>query len=998
MKVRKLIISVVSAICLATCCLGVAFTAQNYEKAKADAASNAYWNTIFEVESDGTVDFTSNQTRPSYTGDVNPAGLGIEFNKTTKLTYKVPVLLGKMTDLLTFYVNPTQQSANTDSTKSTSADREFGTVDVFLTDVNDPSIYVQIRFQASTYSAQLSWVQAASNTQTLCAIKKKSMELSADKGGPVQSTFNGLGNAPFNCKYDYDTKVVHTTNLLYASDDGTVVRDLDDKKMLASGDVIFDGFTSRLVNMSIVLSSVYDEEVGAHVILTQIAGQSLKGEKIIDNTKPALDIADKYVGREMPNGQVGVPYPFMDFVAFDTVDGDLNKNLKADIYYDYDGVREQCVVGNRNFVPTKKGSYTAIYSVADASGNVADPVRIDFTVVPKLEKISMVIDGDYPTSTKIGNILPIYGCETRGGSGVIDVKVQAFLNGKEIAVENTLNIEEQGYYTIRYTATDYLNCSATTVVKEYSISAELSSTPIVDTPSLPMAALQGKTILVEKPKAYDYVSFGRQEEVPVKIFVQECVDASEYVDETDANNFTKFVEFEGGKFAPKKTTKLVYVKYYAKAAIGLEYYLSEAKVVKIYNPEVGLGEYFYTESVSKTYDIDANGVVDESGFEGVDLGIRYMDISGETATAKGKRIADSSLQAYYNVLQNGVKMQFVNPLSAQGFTFSMNFLKKYANFKKITVNLTDVVNGKQSITFVIENNDDKTSFIEFNGYTYSLTGSIYKPEANSTVTLSIKLGNVIYDSLGKVGVVTTADDGSVFTGFDSDMVYCTITFDEVELRDELGLKKEAMVRFNNINNQATITRGLTDRIVAQTLLLGDIPIYNDYGTTIELPAAKAADVINPDATVSISVTAPDGTVLYKNEDISKPILLPLEQFGQYMVVYNADDGRDINPLQRSVYSADSVAPTIQIDGQIARKAKVGDTITIPKSVAIDNLTENMPMFVYVITPNSYFTNMTNTGAESTYTFKEVGIYTVRFFCQDQYFNFAEKNFTVVVTD
>ena len=120
----------------------------------------------------------------------------------------------------------------------------------------------------------------------------------------------------------------------------------------------------------------------------------------------------------------------------------------------------------------------------------------------------------------------------------------------------------------------------------------------------------------------------------------------------------------------------------------------------------------------------------------------------------------------------------------------------------------------------------------------------------------------------------------------------------------------------------------------------------EAGTQIVLPAAYAADVLNPNITFLLTVkqgnavvTAEDGTVL-ENVDPNREYTITATAEGRYDVIYTTEESfsEKEGGLSYVLHIVDGSAPVIQFKGDLPTKAKIGDALCIPEFTVSDSKT------------------------------------------------------------
>lgn len=183
-------------------------------------------------------------------------------------------------------------------------------------------------------------------------------------------------------------------------------------------------------------------------------------------------------------------------------------------------------------------------------------------------------------------------------------------------------------------------------------------------------------------------------------------------------------------------------------------------------------------------------------------------------------------------------------------------------------------------------------------------------------------------------------------------------------------------------------------IAPQLELKGNIRLECDIGDTIDIPAARAADVIQTYVDLRVIVTDPAGGKAIDNvrADVA-PMQFAGDRYGVYTVVYTATDGAGKSAsLSYSVYVRDKVPPVLEITGKWSKTGKVGKAYKLPAAVVSDNVTEELKIYIFCLTPSGGFEPVEG----GSYTFAAAGKYTFRYFAKDGNYNYAYQDIEVEV--
>jgi hypothetical protein len=284
------------------------------------------------------------------------------------------------------------------------------------------------------------------------------------------------------------------------------------------------------------------------------------------------------------------------------------------------------------------------------------------------------------------------------------------------------------------------------------------------------------------------------------------------------------------------------------------------------------------------------------------------------------------------VVENGVKLKahesgfvsFANKLNGEVFEFTANYDATKVNFSKMRVVLFDAENGGVSVTFRL--------VFSANGVTVGLPGTEMSALASKGTTFALKYNNkqcVLNDVNNNVNNFVREDDnGNEFAGF-SGAVFMKVYFDEVVGDSELTVQ--------SLNAQAFGSKKTKDNVDPQIAIQGEYLYKRKVGDTLTVYAAKAYDVLNEVVEFTVSVTAPDGSILLNKASPDQEHKVVLNKQGIYKIIYTAKDsaGNDVRG-GGSVEAGDISKPTLSVNGNVAKSYKVGAAVELPKVTVTDD--------------------------------------------------------------
>ncbi len=230
--------------------------------------------------------------------------------------------------------------------------------------------------------------------------------------------------------------------------------------------------------------------------------------------------------------------------------------------------------------------------------------------------------------------------------------------------------------------------------------------------------------------------------------------------------------------------------------------------------------------------------------------------------------------------------------------------------------------------------------------------------------------------------VLTDDGGREFTGFAGHKVYVEMTL--------LNVSGASAVQMLSVNNQLISNKEVLDRVAPGIYLEGVYGGSAKVGDTISLNDVYVGDVIDPNPTVELRVTGPDGVVKDLN-GVSIAGVVPesgmafkIENYGTYSVTYTAADVSGApQTFKYNISVIDDVAPVIEALGEMKSECKLNQKVVVPEISATDNVTapENLSIWRYVELPTGRIVELPE-GADSFYA-SYAGDYRVLYVVYDE---------------
>ena len=290
---------------------------------------------------------------------------------------------------------------------------------------------------------------------------------------------------------------------------------------------------------------------------------------------------------------------------------------------------------------------------------------------------------------------------------------------------------------------------------------------------------------------------------------------------------------------------------------------------------------------------------------------------------------------------------FVNSVLSETFDAELSF-PNLATLTEVDVTLTDSADKNVSATARLVRDGRNTRIITSGGDAAVSTAGF--GVTDKTSSLGYSSGAFVLG--GNRVAVTKADDGAAFTGFPSGKVNVKVTV--------IGSESGANIKINSINGQALSSKTALDFVAPEIYIGGVYGGTHEAGAVVTLPAADYADVLDPSATCTVTVTDPDGNAVTDVDGVTLGGVAPeeykikLDKLGVYTVMITAKDANgNISNRVYSIKSEDVTPPVLTINGEW-KNGKLGETYTLPEIVATDDNGETS-VRVMVLDPNGKVT-------------------------------------------
>ncbi|NLG81008.1 MAG: hypothetical protein GX490_00590 [Bacilli bacterium] len=812
---------------------------------------------------------------------------------------------------------------------------------VRLTDAHNPQNYVDITVFKGSWGDEWSYVKAGSSEQLPAGWENGKVLTAYNTGTPISFSFVGKSNfgaETMRLYYDNAEKAVYVDNIKRPGYSyGNQVIDLDDPQCFPEN-FLWDGFTTGEVILSI--SFQYMQASEASLLVKNLNGIELGNPWISDEEAPIITVnTEGYNVNNLPVGLVNTPYPIFNARSYDRLEGVIETSVK--VYKDYQKLtQKEYQITDGKFTPDSTGTYTFLYTSRDASGNISYKT-VSINVVDSVAELDYQFDKPLPTNLYVGEKLVISDGIASGGSGNKTVSVKVLdPDGNEVTLDKQILMTKAGTYKVNVTVTDFLGNSR---VISHNINVTLSEYPIVADFYLHPILLNGVEYILPDFEAIDYISEQQPVDAVKSIKVKYNGQA---IDLGQDRKFTPNVQNHQDQ---------IEVIYVAKSRSS-------------------------DKAVEKSFTVT---VLKAKGETGIDM-TKYFMTEGITRA----EATNQYIEFFTNT--SNAQISFANAVVANGFKFEITVPKATNNVDKIIVTLYDSENPEIAVDIMIYKNSSQaaaTSYLSINGgEKMEVAGSFYDVTTYGLSVSYNQASKYLIDVNGNKSLdkIRTTKYGEVFNGFTSGKVYVNISFGEVT--------GEASLRVQSINNQI-FSQDTLDRIRPEVQLVEPIMLTGEINAPFKAPRAIAADVLDPNVTLTLEIKNASGTV-YKGPIDADYIFNPTE-YGVYRFIYTATDSSNRSSSTTYIVTIkDRIKPSITLNGKVPQKGQVNKDITLPTATVQDNFAEEMRLWIFVVTPEGEIRAL----PEGTYTFTPTlrGLYRITYYVQDDYNNYVYETYTIDV--
>ena len=628
-----------------------------------------------------------------------------------------------------------------------------------------------------------------------------------------------------------------------------------------------------------------------------------------------------------------------DFVIPTYIVNNLSKNTVVSVSVLKDGEEINNLINDGKFKASELGTYTIKYTANDKYGQeVVKTFEIE--VIDGESIVIQDIKSKF-LSTKIFDNYIIPDVSITGGIGNINIDKKVCVNDNVISQNGLAFIDQIGNYQLIVTATDYVGN-----IQERTFDL------VVD---------------------YDYVSIKLNENIiSLRAGVEEKLpdfETYDYLNQETPEKQIEVYDTKGNKIGQTLTAPFKF-----SVPEGYDYltlkYIAKGKTRTTYKE-------FTVKVLPKTISKISDAILFDGSMVELTNGVVFENDKTNNLVKFPKALPADNLKIIFGM-----------------FTASLE------NLDKITLTLTDAGDENLKVNFVFSdfnagvaklviNNDGRAFKANFVSENVKKNEKTYANEEFYGLTCLVDnvLLKLNYGTGKEIGSIIKDANGNTFVGFTSGLVFVEIKTD---------VKTGTTVK--------TIIKTVSNQVLSSLLPDNQGPniLYSKrmtdgryvYGTKLVVSSAKAYDLIQSNSTVSVKITAPNGSVIY-NGDIDKDYELTLSQYGKYKITYTAQDGVATNTKDYNITVYGDKMPEINVSQNINKQYNAGSTLTIPSATAKSKNGNEASLNVKVYLIDSLGKYTTRTLGENI-ELKQKGVYYLVYTVEDEFNNLSRISYRFTV--
>lgn len=814
---------------------------------------------------------------------------------------------------------------------------DFDIIVFTLTDIENPDIYVKIRAHRYIDRDGIAYFSAGGNGQPMVGYEADKNIIHTDNNFGMATTlafeareYNwSTGTYSDRASDAYPVKLyfdAETLGVWATCNHSMYGGEIVDLDSPNYFETLWSGFPSGRAFLSV--SGEDFNSSNANICFISVMGMDVAkySEKHVDDVGPEITIdgADE----ALPEGRTGGFYPIPSASAKDVYSGVCE--VRTSVWYNYADEEKRVMTELRDgkALTPYAGYYAIVYEASDAFANTTREILWFHTGSP-IDELEVIVPEDKKTSAELGEWVEVPApASVGGGSGRLTVSAAVSFGGESYEITDGFRPEKEGVWTVMYTVTD---ATGETKTASYTVNVVRGTRPmLVEEPVMPKYFISGSSYDIPVLYADDYTS-GSLERKLFDVVVtdrngEKTYKAGEaFVPEADVTGEIATLSYRIGSVELAKLEIPVILAWDSASKLQVQNYF--------------FGEGFETEKTSD--------------------GIIIKALSGASKA----------------------EWTFANSLAAEDFELILNTLSGSGKYEKLTVTLTDSESSGISVSAKFTKSGTRTYFNVTGNTPLELS---YTFDSAQEITLGYKrsafsFGKTLYP-------IAAADSGEAFEGFPSGKVYLTVTAEGISGAAAYGVKSL---------NGHPFTTSSRDRVAPRVVVMGDYGGTLAKGDSYTIGSAIASDVLSPSVVFGLTVRDPENNVIsdvngirLENVDPSREYTILLELYGQYKVVYTAQEAESFVAVPNSmsftyvVNVEDDEPPVITFEKGFKLTAAVGDTIVIPNFTVSDNVTpaEEIAVAKCIVNPNGKVIVLQ--GSENAIVCAYAGIYEIRIMAWD----------------
>ena len=629
-------------------------------------------------------------------------------------------------------------------------------------------------------------------------------------------------------------------------------------------------------------------------------------------------------------------------------DVNLVGDIAVNVYRNYDTENKSKVtVKNGKFVVSAPDVYTIEYKQRDASGNVGIytiPVNVVSDGVGK----SIVVNTEKLTTVNAGSTvqLPAYTVSSLNNVDAFNLKITA-KSDKETINVNTETMSfvpmYSGTYTLIYEFND--NFGFNTFSYDFESVANDTSAIYKELPSLPKYFIKGQKYNIEQAFAYRFVTGAPEKE-----------NAEMYA--VFDNSGTK-VKIDNPKYTEITGNETVYFVY---SLNGVEYTTDIIPIIDVT---------YYKDGAPAGIDMYKYFVGN----------FNYDDWNEDT------NMRESNIVYYAKAGEDNMKMEFINSVNYDNFSFKYLIRDAHSYFNTITFKLTGVANPEQVLEVSLTRSADSTDMFNLyvNGeFIKNLTG--YWSESKTKTFGYSKETNLI----------TIANNTLSYPyKFDGNLVNFEVTISDIYGVAGLMVSNVCNQKFSGTTYKDTYgplayvesTRG--EYLLGEKVTL-NLPVFSDVLSQVN-PDSLKFTVLDSEGNPAVSV---DNVKLNGVDNVGMGVqyTIAFDKLTTYHVKYFAEDyqGNPVNIIY-VMEVVDGEPPVVTLVG-----VENGKTYEVNKWGVFNfeyKVSDNISIFenIYVsVVLYETETNIWRTDVGTSIQFYKAGLYRVEVIAEDEAGNISSS--------